>query len=269
MLAIVLESDPHSRDAITTMLQHLGYSRVLHAEHVDEAIYFFSREKYKVNLIVSSAQANYSEDLPISRFLLKASEMNLCPLLVSVDEWIKPMPSPFQSRFSRVDSVITKPFYENRFHRAIIRAHERRATLRNTLLIYGGEAIPDLEESVFSASRACHWKLVIRLKTKEELIQVCTQTEFRVGGLILPAECATPDIVKELRQFKRTVMGAATPLGIVGDYEADMPHDLRLLGDVFFEKKLNPVQIAVRLSKRLIHHWEVQNTSFKKASTFG
>jgi CheY-like chemotaxis protein len=259
MLAIVLENDQHSRDAITNMLHRLGYS-VLHAEHVDEAIYFFSREKNKISLVTSSVLANYAEDLPISRFLLKTPELNLCPLLVSVDEWLQKLPTPFQNRFSRIDAVIRKPFYESHLQQGIVKAHERRSRLRNTLLIYGADALADLEESVFSTAKESHWKLAIRLNTHEELSQVLTHTEFRVGGLIIPAELGTPDVVKELRQFKRTPMGAATPVCILGDFDSNLSHDLRLIGDVFFEKSFSSAVVSHTLSDRLIHHWEAQHT---------
>ena len=249
---MIYENDQHSRDVLTSMLGRLGFGSVRATQHLEESIYFLENEKTQVDLIVSAYSEGEGLDFPLSRVILKNPHLDHCPLIVLTESWRDKPFSPFKTRLSRVDRVLTRPFGPRSFEKAVERAFEHRARFRSTLAFFGSEgSAAQLEEGILSY-RELQWKRVVTFQDVSKFLAYLEVHESRLGGIMIEADQKLERLVGPLRQFKRSRIGASVPIASYGQSAATLGSLFTFL-DVSFLANEDWHKALEALSRRSIY----------------
>lgn len=267
MIAIILEESTHARQVLTKMLTVLGYDVVLSSPHIDEVCFFINQNLSRVKVILSSSTFEDGPDFPLSRLVIQNRELDLTPLIYIQNEshfysQRKNKPNPL----SRIDDSLTKPFILKDLKASIELAQQRRAELRNTVLVFGK---PGLRENAMEAMYECgdstHWKEVISASSFESLKETIAKNGFRVGTLWIESAFLTPGVVQWLRLFKRSALGAQTPVVFLSQ-SPEFALQVRPYCDLFIPdpetisgKQNLWKRLMVKTSRRLVYSWRLKD----------
>jgi CheY-like chemotaxis protein len=256
MLAVIQENDQHSREVLTMMLREFGFAQVQATTHLEETLYFLEKEQDTIDLVVSSYSEGDGLDFPISRVILKNPKLDRCPLIVLTENWRNKSFSPFKSRLSRVDQVLSRPFGRASLEEAVASAFEHRAKFRNTLVFYGTEASAKIiEEEIFSNPQL-QWKSLVAFQDPKIFSHYLFHSDRRLGGVLFEADAKVKDAASELRRFKRSRMGSAIPITCFGqDPEFISPFVTFL--DLSFDHSESWLSVLEILSQRSTYSWRV------------
>ena len=257
MVAILLEDDQHSREVLSAMLNQLGFTTVLAATSIDEAEYFFSQKKGQVRLIVSSDTSGEGPDLPLSRMVIQNRSLDMAPFVLLTNDWRPAGLSRFRTRLSRVDDVLARPFSISDLKGSLSSAHQRRARLRSSLIVFGTQHSELIERSVFSGSDDFHWKTIIKIQDVQALKKTMEDHPFYIGGILVEPAKNNLELLSWINQFKKTNVGSYTPIGVLST-QAEQILPFRTSADLFFNEESDWTQVLTILSKRATLHWEMK-----------
>ena len=240
------------------MLQKFGFHTILETDHVDEAHFFFTKYKEQIKLILFETSELEGADLPLSRLVIQKSELNFVPLIFISNHSHKFPYFRFQShQLSRIDRDLSKPFSLPQLRTCIAQSHQRRAQLRNRILVFGATHVAKIAESIFVKKLPMHWQELIEVDSIETLQSNLELHAFRVGGIIIEPSKASAEMIEVLTRYKKTTAGSLTPLLVLGT-EAHEVEPFRLCADLFYNMDEGSDEILSTLSKRIIFGWDVR-----------
>ena len=235
MTAIILEADSHSRRVLTTLLHSLGYTSVFAASDINEADFYFCRNPDRIRLILYSSSPEEGGDLPLSQLVVQRPEMDFAPLIQMSNRRLRQSFLVFRTPLVRVDDYLSKPFGAIQLKRSISRGHRRRAELRSTLLVLSNSLGPRIGEALYTWKASVHWKEVVSVSSPDAFETKLDSNRFRVGAIILDPALCNSSIISWLIRFKRTLIGAATPVALLSR-APERTLELRQQCNLFFDR---------------------------------
>lgn len=259
MVAIILEENSHTRQVLVKMLSALGYDSVLGASHIDEVCFFINKNLNHVKLILSSSTFEDGPDFPLSRLVIQNRELDLTPMIYIQNEGHFYSQYRYPNPLSRIDDALTKPFILKDLKASIILAHQRRAQLRNMILIFGKSKLRENAiEAMYDCNESLHWKEVLSVDTFENFKETIGKCGFRIGGILIEPDCFSSQLLSWLRLFKRSPLGAETQIVFLSQAPA-LAHEVRPFCDLFIpDPQFTPLkhsdwkQLILNLSRRLV-----------------
>ncbi len=264
---MIISENSYFRTNLGGMLTHLGYTQVIQAEHVDEASFFFSQFGDQIKLVLFENLGGNVTDLPISRLMIQRSELDFTPLVL-ITNFTAPIPYFTQgiSPLSRIDAELDRPFTISQLSKCIYQAHERRAHLRNKILICGETYQNAIAEALLVKNRPMHWQEITSATQLDELDEALIHHPFRVGTIMVEPASVDKHMLDRLAHFKKTLPGAQTPLVILSRNSSKI-QPFRLFADLFFEIEADADVLLEIVSKRIIFGREIRDflIKFKQA----
>ena len=256
MMALIVDRDENTRNALANLLSKLGYGPVLMANTLVKQAYYTARFKGQIELIIASDMnpGQAFADLPIQ--LWTQSELYLTPLIELVTD---PRQRPPTDPSHRIDARLRAPFGLRSLETAISQAHSQRALARNRVVVLG--PIPE-PQSLARALRNTHWQQVLNTNELERVQEILTHQGYAVGAVVIDPQFAEPGTALWLRRFKRSPLGMVTPVAVLSR-EPRSIHSFRLTADLFSDAgaKENRCWIALlrNLSFRLQNRWSIRD----------
>ena len=257
MIGILLEDDFHCREVLIGFLQECGYTTVFCAANVDEASFYFSEYTQQIKIIVCGNMNSLGLDLPLSRLIIQNRSLDLVPLVMLTNEVFSSSDLSNQHRLSRLDAVLQRPFGKKTFKKAIFKAHERRALLRNHLIYYGKKFNTEISETVYAESDQFHWRKVSNVTSIQELKESIHQVGFQLGSVCIDEDLITDELVTYLKKFKKEILGSVTSLCIFG-HDPFKIRGLRNSGDLFYDTDQPLSEMLSLLSLRMQCQFEMK-----------
>ncbi len=266
MVAIILEENNHTRLVLTKMLSVLGYESVLSSSHIDEVCFYISQNLNRVKLILSASSVDDGPDFPLSRLVIQNRELDLTPMVYIQNESHFYSQARHPNPLSRIDDTLTKPFIVKDLKASIVRAHQRRAALRNTILILGNQLHRENAiEAMYDSQDSTHWKEVLSADTFESFKAAVLKGGFRVGSILIAPEFLSHQLVAWLRLFRRSPHGIETPIAFLSQ-DPGLAHEIRPHCDLFVSDPKTVAlkmgmwrQLLLNLSRRLLHGWQLRD----------
>ena len=257
MIGILLEDDFHCREVMIGFLQECGYTTVFCAANVDEASFYFSEYAQQIKIIVCGNMNSLGLDLPLSRLIIQNRSLDLVPLVMLTNEVFSSNDLNNQHRLSRLDAILQRPFGKRTFKKAICKAHERRALLRNHLIYFGDKLNTEISETVYAESEHFHWRKVSNASSIQELKDAVQQVGFQLGSICIDEDFINDELVTYLKKFKKEILGSVTSLCVFGQDPLKI-RGLRSSGDVFYDTHHPLNEMLSLLSCRIQFQFEMK-----------
>ncbi|MBF0361744.1 MAG: hypothetical protein HQK49_12075 [Oligoflexia bacterium] len=256
----------------------LGYNTVLEAMDVEEADYFVSREKRKVDLLISEYNYSCSDisstistsstekdelDSSILRLLSCRSNLDLTPLLLintdhslwySLKNLIKRSKNKSSDFLSRMDNVLTLPFGLIQLKSAVLAAYQRRQSCRKFLVLITKSKNDDFNLLVNSNT---HWEKIILASSVEELPSLTEEYGYKIGAIVLdPVTFENPDWSTFVK-FRKSPLGSTIP-SVCLSRDPLIIDILRTHCDLFFEIDTTSEHIVGNKENNKEHWYNIQ-----------
>ncbi len=255
MIAIVVSEDQHLQQTISSLLQQIGYPKVLVTNNVDEADYYFIKEQKNIKLVLFDSSPNQGIDNPLARLIIQKESLNLTSLIhISNHSGNTIQSNNSQDPLSRIDTNIIKPFGIRQLKTAILKAQRRRAKQRSKILVIGNKYNNTAIEAMYKSAETVHWKKIIFVNSLDEFKKNILEFQFRIGSILIESEMQSPEIISELNQFKKTTLGSVTPLVLLSNHP-DETIKFRDFADLYLDpEETNWESILNTISNRLVLH---------------
>jgi CheY-like chemotaxis protein len=260
--ALILDEDSRSRSVLQGMLQRLGFRNVRSTGDIANTDSILHEFPSGVSLIIASDSATGGLDIPLSRYIIQKREFDLTALILTSNQWLAQSTVKFSKKYSRIDEYLHKPFNAIKLRESIAHAFHARANLRNTLVAVTSAHLPAIADAVFNPELETHWQTIAQAENVVELQNLVQARGFRIGGIVLDPELCSEPVCEFLVSFKKTALGAQTPILVLGK-GADEMRKLRAFSNVFITLPESPVgfdwsAILLLLSRRLVVAWEAK-----------
>ncbi len=257
MGTLIIDEDYYSRAAARSLLLASGGSTVFEARDLPEARHYLDREGSRLDLILAKWKPEQGMDLPLGHLLRQRESLDHVPFVLMLQDRVGLgfVRGEGQSRISRVDAHLYKPFGSEGLRNAVRAAHRHRATMRYTLLLLGERFHSDLNLAILSHSSDFHWIDVKVVTDREALAAVLEKNPFRIGAVLIDPEAVSDDDWSGLVQYKKTPAGLNMPL-ICLSRKMEKIGALRLCSDVFIEPPPRSGSAAIDLSHHPEEAWD-------------
>ncbi len=258
MIAVVFSEKQHTRSCLKGLLNRIGFQRVFITDSIDEADYFFSRERDKIRLIIFEESPRHGLDAPLSRLIIQKDYLRLTTVL-HVSNGTRNFFRKIVGgdALSRIDYSLDKPFGIRQLIEGLKEGRKRRSRLRSKLCILGSMPHKPIVEAMYTHEASIHWKKILFAENLNELKKNLEEFNFRAGAIAVEPALWSEDLQSFLKSFKKTRQGSLTPLLLLGR-KATETYGFRDYADLFMDpKEWGWAEILKVTSKRMTHQEEM------------
>jgi tetratricopeptide (TPR) repeat protein len=267
MGVLIFAPEESVRQSLQRFCRELGESEIYAFDQLSPAIGLLEKEPSNIKLILATWTLDILElNHALARIQLKEQSLHLVPFVL-----ILPGRAVFEatsqaSQLDRVDHYLIRPMNRTIFRRALQSAHERRACLRDTLLVLGETGEQAALKVLWSQKdkMGYHWKSLLVSRSQEDLKSCLEQHGARIGAILIDPISCRKELVESVVAYHRTPVGHQTPIVILSR-DCERVGAMRSMGNAFvdFDERLESpaalqaFEFALELaSRRLRKQWE-------------
>ena len=193
MALLVVDRDPHSREAVRLLLREMGVGVILEAKSGDEALKTLAQERSKIRFILSEYDIPDLDGIAFANRLSSYPEQHSTPfLMMTSDELYRGKLKNLATGDSRVDGILLKPFRQQALESAMssgVRASKRPASPHRLFrkrpgLFYSAHLAPSRRWAIPIGKRRDG------RSSPDELNEIVKTEGPRIGALVIePALC--------------------------------------------------------------------------------
>ncbi len=219
MSTVVYDSNPQSRNAVSTLLSAAGQKNVMVTGNSARFLHLLKEQAGGLQMIVLSSRPGEETAVRLTQAIGEMAALAAVPVLYLTDSHsvASPRRDGLSKNVMRVDQFLVRPFGLEKLKKALDAAHVARARSRDVIVMFTEAPDAVLHETLFEFDSEFHWREVVFVSNALELASKIKILGWRVGAVFIDPNCKSKSLRNAVGALRRSPIGAQTLFVLLGN----------------------------------------------------